>query len=160
MDIMWKHPAVPRHVVQVVPVDQYDQVLLMYRGPTVRSAPNVWSFPSGLHDIGETAEECAARELEEECSLEVLNAAFIGMYENMPGDGYHWVISLFAARVDDVSRAINREPNKHPEFKCVLVGELMLDGFWNKHPFHSSADKYFREHKGHVQNVLYTCVKP
>ena len=72
---MRTEPAIPRSVVQMVPVDLEGRLLVMHRSDKVRSAKNVWSFPSGLHDIGETQEQSVARELLEEYDLKLRRAA-------------------------------------------------------------------------------------
>lgn len=139
----WHEPAIPRSVVQMVPVDLEGRLLVMHRSDKVRSAKNVWSFPSGLHDIGETQEQSVARELLEEYDLKLRRAAICAVYENIAGDEdgqpqYHWVVSLFVALVDDVTAAVNKEPDKHDKMGVVPYTALALDKFWEEHQFHKS----------------------
>lgn len=144
----WKSSQ-PRCVVQVIPVDVKRRVLMLHRSNTVRSARNVWSFPSGLHDIGESIQECAKRELAEEFGVEVLQTQTIDVYENIAGDAdaqeqEHWVIVLVAALVKDVDAIVNNEPDKHDQTKVLdLLTEV--DGSLHvKYPFHTSFARWWQ----------------
>ena len=102
--IDWKEPKVPRHVVQFIFLDPKGRFMVMRRSNTVRSARNCWSFPSGMHEIGQTIGETIAREAEEEYGItEILQRIQLCTYENIAGDEggpqYHWVISLYAVLV-------------------------------------------------------------
>lgn len=151
---MWKEPAVPRHVVQTIPVDESGDMLVMHRGANVRSAPNCWSFPSGLHDIGESAYNAAARELFEEYGLVANKLLPCGVYENIPGDGYHWVISLYAARVGNVRHAKNMEPDKHDDMHFIPAWRLLDPIFWVDYTFHISFHNWMAINRGWVVHRL------
>lgn len=164
---MWQSPAVPRTAVQMIPVDLEGRVLLMHRSDKVRSAKNVWSFPSGLHDIGETLFQTLERELWEEYQMAPFGGSFIGVYENIAGDPegeqYHWVVLLFAALVPDVRLAVNREPDKHDQMKHVRGDEMLLDEFYEQHPFHKSFSDYAMQERrrivGTLANMIYSHLK-
>ncbi len=76
-------PAAPRPAATVILLrrggkhaDRALEVLLVQRNPEARFMPNVWVFPGGGVDADDGDEErayrvCAARELEEEASIEV-----------------------------------------------------------------------------------------
>lgn len=148
MSTTWKRTdgAVPLHVVQMIPIDRQGRLLVMHRGPNVRSARNVWSFPSGMHDIGEDILATASRELEEEYGLRVIASKTVGTYENIAGDKdatehYHWVITVLLVVVDDVTRAINKEPDKHdaieyPHWSCIVRDDH--EALCTKYGFHRS----------------------
>lgn len=143
------HGAVPRFVVQMLPVDKKSNLLLMHRSDKVRSAKNVWSFPSGLQEVGEYWTAAAARELQEEYELEVQRLRVISVYENIGGDDpsqpqYHWVILLVAALVDDVKAAVNKEPDKHDEMRIITIDEILDVEFTNRYQFHRSFRNYLR----------------
>lgn len=140
----------PMHVVQMIPFDSEERILMMHRSNNNRSARNVWSFPSGMHDIGETIRDCAVRELNEEYGLACQDMLHVGVYENIAGDAdseaqWHWVINLVAIKTPDVTKAINREPVKHDIMKTDLHLSDLLDaeGFVAKYPFHPSFEKFF-----------------
>lgn len=149
-DKYWKEPAVPRHVIQMLVVDKNYRVLIMHRSNNVRSARNVWSIPTGEHEIGETIQSCAIRELYEEYGLKGTSILLLHQYENIAGDEqpphYHWVLSIYAVSVEDVRAAINREPDKHDLMKFVdIEKELMQPEFFSEHKFHSSLHDIFKE---------------
>ena len=163
--INWKccPDLLPRPVVQGIPVDKNGSILVMHRSSRVRSAANVWSFPSGLHDIGETRQQCISRELHEEYGLDALACIDIGTYENIAGDApgleqYHWVISVVGVLVEDVTQALNKEPNKHDrmEFKlCTWLDSFDIDLY----PFHISFERWFVPRRNAVTQALFTLAK-
>lgn len=141
---MWK-TSDPSHVVQMIPIDAEGNVMLMHRGPHVRSVPNVWSFPSGLHDIGETIAECAARELFEEFNLTGEKCVVLGTYENLPGDGYHWVITVVLVQVESFDRMLNKEPEKHDKTEIVSQHRLLDTDFFDVYNFHPSFAEWAKK---------------
>lgn len=46
-------------------------ILCNKRGSTKRDSGGLWNIPSGYLDWGETAEECAIREVYEECGIDI-----------------------------------------------------------------------------------------
>lgn len=152
--IRWKPPAgpAPLHVVQMIPIDERGEFLVMHRSDKVRSAPSVWSFPSGLHDIGEDVTTACKRELFEEYGLEMIDHELIGVYENIAGDApdreqYHWVIAMLMVLVSDVRTAVNREPDKHDQMLFLPFRELTRLEFYDEHRFHPSFDAWARSRK-------------
>lgn len=127
-------------------VDMKDRLLLMHRTDKVRSAKNVWSIPSGTHELGETIFDCASRELLEEYGLEIECMQFVDQYENIAGDEpdqeqYHWVMTLLMVRVADVTKAINREPDKHDKMETLPYTLLANDSFLADYQFHTSLQQ-------------------
>jgi ADP-ribose pyrophosphatase YjhB (NUDIX family) len=152
--VKWKPPgqSAPLHVVQMIPVDERGEFLVMHRSDKVRSAPSVWSFPSGLHDIGEDVATACRRELFEEYGLEMIDHELIGVYENIAGDDpakeqYHWVHAVHAALVPDVRTAVNKEPDKHDEMQHLPFQRLLVQEFYQEYPFHPSFDAWARTRK-------------
>lgn len=129
-------------------VDNNDRVLIMHRSNNVRSAKNVWSIPTGEHEIGETIQTCAFRELYEEYGLVGQSLKPLHQYENIAGDEepphYHWVITIYKIFVEDVTKAINKEPDKHDEMLFPHFYHLSED-FIDRHPFHKSLHKIIRD---------------
>ena len=144
-----KHP-IPRHVVQMLVFDSNEDLLIIHRHPDSKSAPNVWSLPSGNHEIGETVEECCERELMEEFDLEALSINLISQYENIAGDEnretqFHWVISLFAVFVKSLDDTVNKEPHKHDKFQEIPFDTVCDIEFFNEYKFHPSLHEPFRK---------------
>jgi ADP-ribose pyrophosphatase YjhB (NUDIX family) len=146
-DKYWKEPAVPRHVIQMLVIDMEDNILFLHRSNKVRSAKNVWSIPSGEHDIGETVHACACRELQEEYGLTVIDSHILKQYENIAGDAepphYHWVISIYKVIVDDVHKAVNKEPDKHDQMLIINADKLDIS-FFDTHQFHPSLHELIK----------------
>lgn len=142
-------------------VDKDSRLLLMHRSDKVRSARNVWSIPSGEHEIGESAPVCAFRELYEEYGLSVIGLSLVDQYENIAGDKdaeeqYHWVISLFVAEVEDVSKALNKEPEKHDKMLFLPYQIMGADDFLELYPFHESLANRMRIMRfNYVESIRY-----
>lgn len=151
--------AVPRTAVQMIPVDRNGRILVMHRSPKVRSAANVWSFPSGLQDIGERWSDTATRELVEEYSLDVIQLRPLGIYENISGDEpsrpqWHWVIILAAALVEDVTIATNNEPAKHDIMRFIDIEKLQQSNFTSEYIFHKSFSLFFKSNQAGLISKL------
>ena len=145
--MQWKEPAVPRHVIQMLIVDPNQRCLIMHRSNNVRSARNVWSIPTGEHEIGETIEQCAFRELEEEYGLIGNDITLLSQYENIAGDEspphYHWILSIYGIHADDVTKAVNKEPDKHDQMIFPRMRDIS-DEFFDTHRFHVSLHDHLR----------------
>jgi ADP-ribose pyrophosphatase YjhB (NUDIX family) len=78
------HYINPRPVAGVVPIRADGKILLGRRAIEPRIGS--WVFPGGFMDVGETAEEAAARETLEEAHLVVANLSLLGVYTRIePG---------------------------------------------------------------------------
>lgn len=151
--------AVPRVTVQMIPVDIGFRIMAMHRSNNVRSARNVWSFPSGLHEVGQSLFDGAARELGEEYGLEALDYCHLGVYENWGGDPdaeeqWHWVIVLLGVMVSDVTKAVNKEPDKHDQMIFEKVGRIADPQFLIDHQFHPSFHTYLGAHAPRINQEL------
>lgn len=84
MDCGFVHYLNPRPVAGTVPVRADGSVLLVRRAIEPRIGS--WVFPGGFMDVGESAEEAAARETLEEAHLEVRDLSLLGVYTRIePG---------------------------------------------------------------------------
>lgn len=84
MDCGFVHYINPRPVAGTLPVRADGSILLVRRAIDPRIG--CWVFPGGFMDVGETAEEAAARETLEEAHLEVTNLTLLGVYTRVgPG---------------------------------------------------------------------------
>lgn len=90
-------PETPKLMVDVVVLSEDGRVLLIRRG----SEPfeGRWALPGGFVEIGETVEEAAAREAEEETGLRVEMLRLVGVYSDPNRDPRgHNVSCAFLAR--------------------------------------------------------------
>jgi 8-oxo-dGTP diphosphatase len=85
-------------VVAAALIDGDGRVLLQQRAPH-RSMPDLWDFPGGKVEAGETPEHALARELEEEVGVRFEATEFepIAFASDTLGDR-HLVLLLYAAR--------------------------------------------------------------
>lgn len=74
------------HVVVAAVLQQDDQVLLCHRSPTREWFPNVWDFPGGHVETGETHQEALARELDEELGVIPLSVDSTPLIVKTAGD--------------------------------------------------------------------------
>jgi ADP-ribose pyrophosphatase YjhB (NUDIX family) len=92
LDCGFVHYVNPRPVAGTIPVRRDGSILLLRRA--IEPRLGAWVFPGGYMDVGETAEEAAARETLEEACLEVTNLRLSGVYTR-PGPGV--VVIVFVA---------------------------------------------------------------
>lgn len=84
LDCGFVHYINPRPVAGTIPVDSDGRALLVRRAIEPRAGH--WVFPGGYMDVGESAEEAAARETREEACVEVANLRLLGVYTRVePG---------------------------------------------------------------------------
>jgi ADP-ribose pyrophosphatase YjhB (NUDIX family) len=68
----------PKPVALAIPVTDDEQIILMRRGFEPRRGH--WSLPGGFVDLGETVEDAAIREVQEELNLRVAITGLVGVY--------------------------------------------------------------------------------
>jgi 8-oxo-dGTP pyrophosphatase MutT (NUDIX family) len=66
-----------------------------------------WSFPKGKHEAGETDEECALRELEEEVGLRVRLGERVGETRYRLADGRPKRVAWFRGEADGEPQALD-----------------------------------------------------
>lgn len=94
-----EYPATPIPGVGVV-VCKDDQVLLIQRGKPPRQGE--WGIPGGVLELGETWRQAAAREVREECGIEIALGKVVDVVDLVVHDGdervqYHYALVDFAA---------------------------------------------------------------
>ena len=90
-------PKGPRLTVDAWVRDRRGRLLLVRRGgPPFQGR---WALPGGFCDVGETTEECGAREVEEETGVKVRIGKLLGVYSDPKRDPRgHTVSVLYEAR--------------------------------------------------------------
>lgn len=101
-----------------------NKVLIAKRNASMKTA-NVWEFPGGKLEVGESLEECAVREIEEELALDIKVKNYYTTVQNE-------FIELSAYLSEIIGGKF--ELREHSDFAWVGVNEL------SKYDF-ASADK-------------------
>lgn len=104
-----------------------DEVLMMKRAPG-SSQGGTWAFPAGKMEPGETPEQCAFREFQEETGRDFRNA----LIKISESDGF----VLYSTSGPKFDPQLNEE---HTEFKWVKLGEL-------PQPLHPGVMRAFEMH--------------
>lgn len=92
------HPGRGREYVAVgvgVVVRRAGAVLMAQRQNA--HAPGVWGFPGGNFRVGESFEQCAARELGEETGLSAKQFRLLGLTNDRYPDGLHYITVFMEA---------------------------------------------------------------
>ena len=94
-------PITPLVSCETFVTNKNNEVLLVQR----RSS-GVWAMPGGFHDLGETPEQCATREFQEETGYQIKVTNLIGVYSsnNYEYKYYQWkdneiIHLLFAGKI-------------------------------------------------------------
>ena len=98
------------------------KVLLGHRIST--HGTGMWGFAGGHLEFGESFEECAIRECDEECGLKLRDITFYALTNDVfEATGKHYITIFMRAEVDDPT-IINKEPDKHAEWKWFAWDNL------------------------------------
>jgi 8-oxo-dGTP diphosphatase len=77
-----------------------------------KNPPYGWALPGGFVDVGETLEQAAVREAQEEVSLAVTLKALLGCYSNPARDSRgHTVSAVYVAEASGTPRAADDAAN-------------------------------------------------
>src|SRR5690242_11817976 len=68
----------PKPVAGAIPFDQHGRVILLRRG--FDPGRGLWTFPGGFVDLGESVEDAAHRETDEELGIEIELGPLVGVY--------------------------------------------------------------------------------
>jgi ADP-ribose pyrophosphatase YjhB (NUDIX family) len=117
----------PKPVAAAIPVTRDDRIVLLRRG--FDPGKDLWTFPGGFVDLGETVEEAARREAQEEIAAEVELTHLVGVYSRAED---RIVLIVFAATITD-------EPQTTPE--ALEVRAFASDELpWQELAFWSTTD--------------------
>ena len=99
-------------------ISERGKVLIARRKPTAKLA-NLWEFPGGKIEDGESPEQCLKRELREEFEIEVEVCDFLGASIHAYDFG---TIELMAYRTQFISGDFKL--NDHAEIAWVSIGAI------------------------------------
>ena len=89
----------PKPVAAAIPVTPNNEIILLRRG--FDPGKDLWTFPGGFVDLGESVEDAATREAQEELEIAIELTGLVGVYSR-PQD--HVVLIVFAATTTDTPR--------------------------------------------------------
>lgn len=114
----------PRIGIGVMIENEKNEVLLCQRKSS--HGAGEWCFPGGHLEMGETLNECAARETKEETDLSVNEFQLISVADEMrylESDGKHYV-NIGIKAVYDGGEPKNMEPAKHDAWQWFALDNL------------------------------------
>ena len=84
----------PKPVAAAIPVTADDKIVLLRRG--FDPGKGLWTFPGGFVDLGETVEEAARREAQEEIRADIELTRLVGVYSR---ESERVVLIVFASTI-------------------------------------------------------------
>jgi 8-oxo-dGTP pyrophosphatase MutT (NUDIX family) len=101
-------------------IAQGGKLLVLKRAPSMPYMPGAWDLPGGHLVIGESFEECLAREIEEETGLTIATPRLLGIH-NSAGP---YLQAIFACAIAGDAHDIRLRPHEHIEARWVAPSEL------------------------------------
>jgi ADP-ribose pyrophosphatase YjhB (NUDIX family) len=95
----------PKPVAAAIPTTPDDTLILLRRG--FDPGKDLWTFPGGFVDLGESVEDAARREAQEELEIDVELTSLVGVYSR-PEDRV--VLIVFAATTHDTPLTTEEAP--------------------------------------------------
>jgi ADP-ribose pyrophosphatase YjhB (NUDIX family) len=89
----------PKPVAAAIPVTPAGEIILLRRA--FDPGKDLWTFPGGFVDLGESVEEAAHRETREELDIAIELGPLVGVYSRADN---RVVLIVFAARTTDAPR--------------------------------------------------------
>lgn len=114
------HQPIILVVSGVLIIDDENRVLLQKR----TFPKDTWGIPGGMMELGETAEETATREIEEETSLKLANLKLFNVYSGSPlyeaenGDQYYTVSTIYKTTDYSGNLKIDADESETFEFRA------------------------------------------
>jgi 8-oxo-dGTP diphosphatase len=96
------------------------ELLVLKRAPTMTYQPGSWDLPGGHLAVGESFEECLAREIEEETGLTILVPRLLGIHNSVGP----YLQMIFAGAIAEDTHEIRLRPHEHSESRWVSLVEL------------------------------------
>jgi 8-oxo-dGTP diphosphatase len=97
------------------------KLLVLKRAPSMSYKPGSWDLPGGHLAIGESFEECLAREVEEETALTIANPRLLGIHNSIGP----YLQMIFACTIEHDAHEIRLRPHEHVEARWVAPSQLV-----------------------------------
>lgn len=97
------------------------RLVVLRRAARMPYRPGHWDLPGGHLALGESFEQCLAREVGEETGLAIDIERALGFHASPPGP---YAQALYACRPADARRELVLRPGEHVEGRWVTVDEL------------------------------------
>ncbi|HEX4210566.1 MAG TPA: NUDIX domain-containing protein [Candidatus Binataceae bacterium] len=98
------------------------KILILKRAPSMVYMPGCWDLPGGHLAVGETFEQCLAREIAEETSLGIAPGRLLGLNQAIEGP----YVQIFFACAAEVQGPIKLQPWEHDDARWLSFDELSL----------------------------------
>ena len=114
----------PKPVAAAIPFDDDGRVILLRRG--FEPGRGLWTFPGGFVDLGESVEDAAHRETDEELAMPIELGPLVGVYSR---ETERIVLIVFRARALGAPRATPEAT----EVRAFAPGDIPWDelAFWS-----------------------------
>ena len=109
--------ATPASAVVAI-ISHEDRLLVIKRAATVRS-PNLFCFPGGMIEVGETPEVALRREMNEELNIDATGMSEIWRSATPKGTRLHW----WTATSDELDRVFPN-PDEVASFEFLTLDEI------------------------------------
>ncbi len=97
--------------------DDSGRLFLAQRGPLAKNERNLWEFPGGSVEFGETLTDALRREMREEYGIKIAVGDLLDVVDHiLPDEGQHWVSPTYLCRI------ISGEPRILEPGKCSQIG--------------------------------------
>jgi 8-oxo-dGTP diphosphatase len=96
------------------------KLLVLKRAPSMSYKPGTWDLPGGHLAMGESFEECLAREVVEETGLTIATPRLLGIHNSIGP----YLQMIFACTIEHDAHQIRLRPYEHVEARWVAPSQL------------------------------------
>jgi 8-oxo-dGTP diphosphatase len=101
-------------------IAQGAKLLVLRRAPSMTYKPGSWDLPGGHLAIGESFEECLAREIAEETGLVIAMPRLLGIHNSVGP----YIQMIFGCEIEADAPDIRLRPREHVESRWISPAEL------------------------------------
>jgi ADP-ribose pyrophosphatase YjhB (NUDIX family) len=114
----------PKPVAAAIPVTPAGEIILLRRA--FDPGKDLWTFPGGFVDLGESVQQAAHREVREELDIAIELGALVGVYSRPDS---HIVLIVYSARTTEEPR----RTEEASEVRRLKAAEIPWDelAFWS-----------------------------